>query len=175
MTKIQASIDDIAKPKIEIALSARLMTYEANLPQFFIATYNLDSQNITLHGANTVEELNLTLSYFPDDALMAIIPSEFEDGPSANERNNDTVADFVADPELPGDLEYDMSRKEFILNEEELEAIAKRDGELADHGNAMKGKFGLAVHTNTNDPIEKPQSQQPTQRGHLKLVVDNDI
>lgn len=175
MTIVKATIDEIAKPKLDIALSVRLMSYTSDLPKFFIATYNLQKEDITIHGANTAEELNLTLSYFPDDAVMAVISSDFENNPSSDARDNDSVADLVADPEIFEGLNYNMGRKEFLLSEEELEAIAKRDGELAEHRDEIKGKFGLAVHTNPVNKVEKPKSQQPSKGGHLQLVVDNDI
>lgn len=169
MISIKATPEDNAKSKIEDAMFARLTMYEGKPPTYFILTYNEKTQEIHIFGANKTEELNLTISYFPDEPLLAVVnninPDNSDDG-----RENDSIIDLVADPIVPVHLTYNLDSKEFAIGQLEQKQIEKRDAIL---GPVPKAFERVSQEPKTPEtPAQKPATKPD--RSFLKLVVDNE-
>lgn len=168
MIKVLAAPEDEAKEKIECAMFARMTLQEGKLPTYFILTYNEQSHSLHIHGANRAEELNLTLSYFPDDALLAVVNNVNPDNSDAG-REQDTILDLIADPVIAEHLNYCSDRKEFLPSEFEQAFVARRNEGLKGLPAVFEGPAKSLAPKTKEDDAPKPRG------AHLKLVIDNDL
>lgn len=177
MIEIKAIPTDQAKGKIEDLIFARMAMVTDALPAFFILTYNPHEETMQIHGANTVEELNLTMSYFPDSPVLATLNTR-RLGEHDDSRDDDTILDLINDPVITKGLDYKVQLKQFMYSESELVYIADRDGHanrnlrpgFKEAGQDLK----LLDNTDKTNVVKFPRNKEKS-RSHLRLVIDHDI